>query len=254
MDTNIKALIVDDEVANRSLLSEMLRLNFPNIEIVGTAADILEARTYFDDHTIDLLLLDIEMPHGSGFDLLAQLEDYQFEVIFITGFDQYALDAIKVQALDYLLKPIDEEELVIAVNLAIQRIQSLQPTQQVQALIDHLQTPANGHSVSIHTREKIILIRIKELLYLKADGATTFYHLHNGKRIISTKPIGKSMITLPLAKDPFSHGFYRCHSGYVVNLFYVREFNKRDQFLLLNTGEEIPVSQSRKELLLKLIS
>ena len=101
MNTSIKVLIVDDEIASRSLLSEMLRLNFPAIEVVGTAADILAARPYFDDYTIDLLLLDIEMPHGSGFDLLEQLKGYQFEVIFTTGFDQYTMDAIKVQALDY---------------------------------------------------------------------------------------------------------------------------------------------------------
>jgi len=254
MDSNINTLIVDDEAASRSLLSELLRINFPNIQLVGTASDILEARPYFDKHSINLVLLDIEMPHGSGFDLLKQLDDFEFEVIFITGFDQYALDAIKVHALDYLLKPIDEEELVIAVNKAVQRIQSLQPSYQVQALLHQLQPTPPNQSISIHTREKIILIRINELLYLKADGATTFYHLLGNKRIISTKPIGKNLENLPLAKDAFSHGFYRCHSSYVVNLFFVKEFNKRDQFLLLKNGEEIPVSQSRKELLLKLIS
>jgi len=254
MDTNINALIVDDEAASRSLLSELLKLNFPDIELVGTAADILEARPYFDSHKIDVLLLDIEMPHGSGFDLLKQLEDFEFEVIFITGFDQYALDAIKVHALDYLLKPIDEEEFIVSVNKAIERIRSLQPSHQVQTLLHHLQPSPTNQSVSIHTREKIILVRINELLYLKADGAATFFHQLNGKRIISTKPIGKSIENLPMAKDAYSHGFYRCHSGYVVNLFYVKEFNKKDQYLLLKNGEEIPVSQSRKELLVKLIS
>lgn len=252
---NINVLIVDDEIGNRSLLSELLRLNFPDLQIVGAAEDIKSARLYLDQFKIDLLLLDIEMPHGNGFELLKQLKDYDFEVIFITGFDQYAIDAIKVQALDYLLKPIDEEELSEAVNLALKRIHEKQPNQQVVNLLQQLQpTSAANKSVSIHTREKIILIRVNELAYLKADGTTTFYYLNNGKRILSTKPIGKNMIQLPIAKDVYSHGFYRCHSSYTVNLFYVKEFNKKGQTLLLENGEEVPVSQSKKELLLKLIS
>lgn len=254
MNTNINVLIVDDESASRSLLSELLRLNFPAIQLVGTAENILTARPYFDSHRIDLLLLDIEMPHGSGFDLLKQLEDYHFETIFITGFDQYAIDAIKVHALDYLLKPIDEEELVTAVITAIKRIKDTQPNQQLQTLIQQLQVPSTVQSISIHTREKIILIRVNELLYLKADGTITFYYLIDGRRITSTKPIGKNIEQLPSAQDVFSHGFYRCHNGYVVNLFYVKEFNKKGQSLVLKNGTEVPVSQSRKELLLKLIS
>lgn len=253
MNSNIQVLIVDDELDSRSLLSELLRLNFPMLQLVGAASDIRAARPYFDSHNIDLVLLDIEMPHGSGFDLLKQVEDYEFEVIFITGFDQYAIDAIKVQALDYLLKPIDEEEFLVAVNVALKRIKEKQPNQHVATLLQQLQ-PTTSKSISIHTREKIILIRVKELFYLKADGTTTSYFLNTGKRILSTKPIGKNIIQLPIAKDAFSHGFYRCHSSYVVNLFYVKEFNKKGQTLVLENGTEIPVSQSRKELLLKLIS
>lgn len=254
MDKKINVLIVDDEIGNRSLLSELLRLNFPDLQIVGAAENIQTARLYFDQFKIDLLLLDIEMPHGNGFDLLKQLIEFDFEVIFITGFDQYAIDAIKVQALDYLLKPLDEDELTEAVKVALKRIQEKQPNQQVVNLLQQLHPAASNKSVSIHTREKIILIRVNELAYLKADGTTTFYYLHSGKRILSTKPIGKNMIPLPVAKDVFSHGFYRCHSSYIVNLFYVKEFNKKGQTLLLENGEEVPVSQSRKELLLKLIS
>ena len=253
MNTTINALIVDDEAANRSLLNEMLKINFPAIQIVGTAEDIIEARSYFKSHKIDLVLLDIEMPHGSGFDLLKQVEDYEFEVIFVTGFDQYAIDAIKVHAIDYLLKPIDEEELIIAVNTAIKRLVAVQPNLHIQQLLQQLH-PTPTQSISIHTREKIIIIRIQELLYLQADGTATFHYLSSGKRILATKPLGKSIENLPMAKDVFSHGFYRCHSGYVVNLFYVKEFNKREQCLLLKNGKEIPVSQSKKELLLKLIS
>lgn len=251
----INALIVDDEAASRSLIKEMLRLYCPAINLVGDANQISKATPFFDSHQIDLVFLDIEMPHGSGFDLLKQVKGYQFEVIFITGFDHYALDAIKVHALDYLLKPLDEDEFKAAVEGAVKRIQAAQPSTQIQQLLKQFNKPNTGlQSISIHTREKIIFLRINEIHYLKAEGACTFYYLTNGKRVLSTKPLGKNMELLPLATDHFSHGFYRSHSSYAANLYYVKEFDKKDQSLVLTNGEMVPVSQSKKEQLIKLIS
>lgn len=250
----INALIVDDEAASRSLLKEMLKLYCPNVNLVGDANQISVARPYFDTHQIDLLFLDIEMPHGSGFDLLKQLEGYQFEVIFITGFDQYAIEAIKVHALDYLLKPLDEDEFKAAVDKATKRIQLTQPNRQIQQLLQQFEQPAPIQSISIHTREKIIFIRVSEIYYMKAEGACTFYFLTTGKRVLSTKPLGKSMELLPMSKDRLSYGFYRSHSSYAVNLFYTKEFNKKDQSLVLENGAKVPVSQSKKEQLMKFIA
>lgn len=252
--STINALIVDDEAASRSLIKEMLRLLCPEIQIVREANQISTAKNLFQKHPINLVFLDIEMPHGSGFDLLKQLDGYEFEVIFITGFDQYAIEAIKVHALDYLLKPIDEDEFKAAVDKAVQRIQSAQPNQQIQSLLQQFQQPTGLQSISIHTREKIILLRIQEIYYLKAEGACTFYFLTNGKRILSTKPLGKSLELLPMAKNHYSHGFYRSHSSYAVNLFYVKEFDKKAQSLVLENKEMVPVAQSKKEQLIKLIS
>ena len=252
--TTINALLVDDEAASRSLLTEMLKLYCSNVNLIGAANQISIARPYFDSHQIDLLFLDIEMPHGSGFDLLKQLEGYQFEVIFITGFDQYALEAIKVHALDYLLKPLDEDEFKAAVNKAVKRIQTAQPNRQIQQLLRQFEQPVALQSISIHTREKIILLRVNEIYYLKAEGACTFYFLTSGKRILSTKPLGKSMRLLPLSKNRLTHGFYRSHSSYAVNLFYAKEFDKKDQSLVLENGVQIPVAQSKKEQLMKLIA
>lgn len=250
----INALIVDDEVASRSLIREMINLYCPNIHLVGDANHISVAKDFFDTHQIDLVFLDIEMPFGNGFELLKELQGQEFEVIFITGFEQYALEAIKAKALDYLLKPLDEDEFKTAVNNAIERIQSKKSQHQLDHLIQKVNQPTSLQSISIHTREKIIFIRVNEIYYLKAEGANTFYFLTSGKRILSTKPLGKSIEALPIAQNNDSHGFYRSHSSYAVNIFYAKEFDKKEQLLVLRDGNQVPVSQSKKEQLLKLIA
>jgi len=149
---------------------------------------------------------------------------------------------------------LDEDEFKEAVEKAVKRIQSKKSQSQLDHIIQEVNQPTSLQSISLHTREKIIFIRINEIYYLKAEGANTFYYLTSGKRVLSTKPLGKNVDLLPIAQNNHTHGFYRSHSSYAVNIFYAKEFDKKEQSLVLEDGSHVPVSQSKKDLLLKLIA
>jgi two-component system, LytTR family, response regulator len=243
----IKAIIVDDEVHCLESLSLMLKDHCPEVQLIeqiSSAAKGLEAIEKFKP---DLVFLDIEMPLMNGFELLEQLHAIPFAVIFTTSYDQYAMKAIRFSALDYLLKPIDPKELVIAVK-KVQEERHLPLAEQFQILLNQIQGKGGGFSkTAVPTAEGFELIYADQIIFCEANDNYTHFSLKNKTKIIACRTLKE--IEEQLQGFPF---FVRVHNSYLVNLNeVVRYLRGEGGYLVMSDGTSVNVSRSRKEALLK---
>ena len=241
----IRAIIVDDEHYCCDTLETMLEKYCPDVELIAVAHSGEEAFDSIHKYQPDLVFLDIEMPRMNGFDMLQKIGNISFEIIFTTSFDQYALKAIRFSALDYLLKPIDKDDLQAAVQKVIQRTQK-PITQQLQLLMQKLQQPTNPiNKIALPTLEGLQMVQVGSILYCESDSNYTTFFLKGKQRIIVSRTL-KEMEEL-LA----DYSFVRVHNSYLVNLAEVDKYIKGEGgYLVLNDGSSINVSASRKKVLL----
>ena len=246
MDTRkITTLIVDDEENSRFTLSEMLRIFCPEVEVVGEADGVESTIQQTKKLKFDVVFLDIQMMDGTGFDFLKQLNPINFDVIFITAYDQFAIQAIKYSALDYLLKPVDAEELMEAVNKVKKREHRGQD--QLDVLLDNLQNKEK-QKIVLSTTEGIHIIQVDNIVRCEADDYYTRIFL-NDKRMIMVSKTLKNTEKLLSGKS-----FVRSHKSHLVNLQFVKKYVKSDGgYLELKDGTIIPVSRRKKELILNYI-
>lgn len=244
----MNAIIVDDEPAVRNSILAILRQNYPEIEITDSAGTISEGYEAILRSTPDLLFLDVELPDGTGFELLQRLGKINFKVIFITGHQEYALDAIKVSALDYLLKPFETEELMRAVDKARKVINHEEEQIKLQALNANLQGRRVMKRIILHTAENLHVVEVDKIIRAEADSNYTNFWLLNSKRIIVSQTIKEFDSLLS------GSGLIRVHQSHLVNLHHIDKFVKRDGgYLLLKDGTKIPVSQNLKKQVIQAI-
>ncbi len=238
-------LIDDEENALQSLEWELLNLK-QNVQIVGKFTDPLKAIQFIDGNNIDCIFLDIEMPVMDGFQLLEKVDNKDFSVIITTAYVKYALSAIKKCALDYLLKPIDIEDL----RVTIEKIQNIKQEKLYRDKLEDALQLLNSSAltaekkIGISVDGKIIFLVPSEILYCESDGNYCSIFLTNNKKLFVTKKLKDIQLLLP------SHLFYRIHHSYVINLEKVREYLKTDGFVVLDENKRIPVSRQKKSLFL----
>ena len=243
----IKSIIIDDELHCLESLSLLLKDYCPEVQLIEqcrSAKKGLEAIMKFKP---DLVFLDIEMPLMNGFELLEQLPAISFAIIFTTSYDQYAIKAIRFSALDYLLKPIDPKELIIAVK-KVQEERHLPMAEQFQMLLKHVQGKGNGfNKIAVPTAEGFELIPADQILYCDANDNYTHFLLKNKNKIIACRTLKE--IEEQLIDFPF---FVRVHNSYMVNLNEVTKYVRGEGgHLIMSDGSSVSVSRSRKETLLK---
>jgi two-component system LytT family response regulator len=249
---SLRILIVDDEADARENLRFMLGEHCPEVEVVAMAANAQEAREMIAAHQPNGLLLDIKMPGEDGFQLLASVADLDLPVVFTTAYDEFALRAFKENALDYLEKPIDPDELRRAVGKLVRRAGELgsgPPAASAMAVL--MRDPSSPlHSrLAIPGREGFTLLKQEDVLYLEANDSYTTVHLVNGKRSLSSKHIRVFENNL----DPKS--FFRVHKSYIINLAHLAGFNRAEgNMAVLDNGAMIPVSRRRLTEFLGLIN
>jgi len=242
----ITATIVDDEQDCCESLATLLQRYCPEVKIVDICYSAAAALTSIHEHKPDILFLDIEMPFMNGFELLEKLGEINFELIFTTSYDQYAIKAIRFSALDYLLKPIDREELQKSVHKAVQRNKHMLP-QQLEILLDKLKRPSLSiNKIPIPTMEGFQLVPAESIMSCESEGNYTFLYLKNKQKIIASRTL-KEMEEI-LEDFPF----IRVHHSHVVNINEVEKYVRGEGgYLVMTDGSTINVSRSRKELLLK---
>ncbi|MDX8554493.1 LytTR family DNA-binding domain-containing protein [Tenacibaculum sp. 1B UA] len=245
----MKALIIDDEAKARSVMKTMLTEFFPEIKNVITADNLVNGVKSIKENNPDIVFLDIEMPEYSGLEILDFIsEPIEFQLIFTTAYQQYALEALKLSAIDYLVKPIDREELRVAINKAKVNINQKKVTAQFSELKKAIQS-LSSHKIALEVPGEIIFVSHEDILYLEADGMYTKVHLANRERELICKPLAYFENQLQ-----GNNLFFRCHRSYLINLHYLEKFVKKDgDFLLMQNQTTIPISKTKKQEFLKII-
>lgn len=240
----LHTIIVDDEEHARSSLYFLLQQNCPEIHISGIAKSVAEARNLLAQNEIDLIFLDIAMPGENGFELIPYAQQHHAQVIFTTAYDQYALKAIKANAIDYLLKPIDSDELILAVEKAVKFIGLYKKQQSQTENLQHLALAmADKHEIrkiSLPSGQGYKLIHVDDIIHIEADSNYSIFYLNNQENITVSKVLKEYEEILP------DQQFARVHKSSIVNLNYLKEYNSKNGLeLVLKNGEKIAVSRRR---------
>lgn len=240
----IRTALVDDNPHAIQILRDDLARMFPEVEIVGEADGVVQGAKMLRQAQPDLLLLDIQMGDGTGFDLLEILPDLKAQVIFTTAHDEHAIRAFRFAAVDYLLKPIDPEELRQAVDRA-KKLLNLAKSQATHThlplLKEHFQQREPPKTIALHTSEKIHVARLKDILRMEADGNYTEVHFTNGQKLLLTKTLKEFA---QLLEDT---GFLRAHQSHLVNFDHIREFIKTDGgYIVMADGAKVPVAVRKR--------
>jgi two-component system, LytTR family, response regulator len=241
----IKAIIVDDEPYCCEALATLLQRYCPDVRVIDTCYNGETAIRAIEEDKPQLLFLDIEMPQMNGFQMLEKLKEINFELIFTTSYDQYAIKAIRVSALDYLLKPIDREELQKAVRLALDRLQSPLP-QQMEILLQKLNhTSIALHRIALPTMEGLQMIPAEMIVRVQSDSNYSILMLKSKQKII----VSRTLKELEEILEDYS--FIRVHNSHLVNMNEVDKYVKGEGgYLLMSDGSTVDVSRSRKDTLL----
>jgi len=240
----IHAVIIDDEQNNIDNLSILLKQHCPQVNVVSTAKSASEGENIILIHAPDLVFLDIQMPERSGFDLLKSLNNYSFEIIFVTAYDQYGIQAVKFAAIDYILKPINIEELKLAVQKVIQKSALKKQNLQLDNLIKLLKQKHQKefHRIALQSTKETRFVETDKIIRCESANNYTTFFLITGEKIVTSKPIFEYEEILQ------DYEFIRCHQSHLVNKRFIKSWVKEDGgYLLLDDQSQIPVSRQKKE-------
>jgi two-component system LytT family response regulator len=239
----MRAIIVDDEQDSRNILSNYLKKYCPNVEIMGTADSVATGVKAIEEYNPDIVFLDIEMPYGNGFDLLSQVNEITFETVFVTAYDNYAVQALNQSAAYYLLKPIDIDDLIHAVEKIEKEKKEQDYTEHSKILLENLKGQKNQKKkIMLPTLEGFELITIEDIIYCKAEDNFTEFHLTNDSKLLICK-------TLKYFDDMLKDfRFCRIHRSHLINLEYVRRYTKgKGGFVTMKSNIQLEVASSKKK-------
>jgi two-component system LytT family response regulator len=243
----LRVLIIDDERAVRAVIREIVRQFIPQAEIVGEADGVASGFDGIHEFQPDIVLLDIHLMDGTGFDLLARVDDISFKVIFISAYEKYAVEAFKYSAVDYILKPIDPEELQAAVIKAGNQLQK-DMVYQLNALRENLNPENNHKKILLKTLDNIFLVRINDIICCESDQVYTRLFLEPDRMIMVSRQLKEF-------EEMFRNaGFFRVHKSYLINMHCLDHYERSSGgFAVMNNGMKIPVASRKRDQFLKLI-
>jgi two-component system, LytTR family, response regulator len=240
--TNLSCMILDDEARNAQLLNKMLSNYCPQVQVLATETDAVKGLVMIKELQPQLLFLDIEMPHLNGFEILKQLEPVNFEVIFVTAYSHYAVEAFDHHAIGYLTKPINTEKLISVVNAAAARIEQKAFSKNLFSLIEQSSKQTQAQKIPLSTSNGLVFVKLADIMYCESSGNYTCFFLNDGKSILVSRQLGEYEKLLP------DSDFTRIHDKYILNLSYIKEYIKGSGGdVVLENGKELPVASRRKE-------
>jgi len=243
----IKVIIIDDDSGSRELISKTVESYCPNVSIVAKADGVGSGVAAINEYEPDLVLLDIKMQDGSGFDLIKHFDRPDFKVIFITGYIEYAIKGYKFGAIDYILKPANIEDLAAAINKADDIIR-YEEKLQVNVFKENIQALNKTNKIILKTNEHIHLVNLDQIIRIEADGNYSTFFISDGRKVIVSTAIKEYEESL------IDKGFYRVHKSHIVNINQLSYFDKTDRGdVVMSDGAVVPVSFRKKEMLLNLL-
>lgn len=242
------AIIVDDEPNALNYLQVLIEKNLPEITLTGKASNVSEAAQLIERVKPNIVFLDIELQTATGFDLLARLNNPDFQVIFTTAHEKYALKAIKFAAVDFLIKPVDVEELKTAALKAIRQNPKENSNMELNVLLGNLKSGQLNKKIAINTSKGISVLEIMKIIYCKSDGPYTEIHTSN-ESILSSRHLKEYEELLD------ENGFFRCHKSFLINLNEIKQYVRADGgYVVMSNDQQVDVSDRKKEELLKKLS
>jgi two-component system, LytTR family, response regulator len=244
----MRTIIIDDEEKARKTIYNYLALSCKEVEVVAQADSVESGYQAIVDFKPDLVLLDINLTDGTGFDLLKKFDHISFKLIFITAYEEFAIKAFKFSALDYLLKPLNPQELVEAIEKAGKTIENENVELRFKAFINNFDNkPKTDKKLVLKTSENIHLVDIKDIIRCEADGGYTTFFLTDGRKILVSKNLKEYEDILT------EYNFFRPHHSHLVNLTYMLSFEKRDGgSIVMKDKSMVPVSTRRKDELMNI--
>lgn len=245
----IRAVIIDDEINNQELISNLLKTYADNVQVVGVANSVDSAYKTINEHHPDLIFLDIQMPDGTGFDLLKKFEKINFKIIFVTAHQEYAIEAFKYSALDYILKPLSPSNLLSAVKKMEDAISSEELNLKLKTLLNNITEPAkNKKKIVLKTMERIYSVDLDDIIRFESDGGYTKVYLVDGKRIMVSKTMKEFDDLL------MDTGFLRVHHSHLINMNHLFCFEKAEGHVVMKDDSIVPVSNRKKDHLMELLN
>lgn len=236
----LDAVLVDDEPKALESLSWELTNFSHEIRVVATFTDPLDALKYLESNQPDCLFLDIEMPRMDGFQFIKRLGNKDFPIVITTAYNQYAIQALKNEAVDYLLKPIDTDDLKATILKIRRHNERNFSPERLERVLRNLNTDSRNKKITFSTNGKLVFLNEDDILFAESDGNYSTVFLTDGNKIVLTKKLKEVDLMLPSAT------FYRIHNSYIVNLNKVKEYLKTDGYVVLETQHKIPVSRQKK--------
>ncbi|MEO0337829.1 MAG: LytTR family DNA-binding domain-containing protein [Bacteroidota bacterium] len=244
----VRIVVVDDDLQAVNTIKELIKLYCPNGQLVDYATDVSKALQLLEGATFDLLLLDINLGNTTGFDLLDQLETYKFGLAFTTAYDQFALKAFQYYAIDYLLKPIDPDELSSLIARVEKKEEESFSAEQIKALSESIQQKKLNRLL-LSTSEGFFFLDLEQIVRLEAFKSYTTFYLSNNKKITVAKTIKEYERLLP------DHQFFRAHQSHMINIKYIYQISKKDGgYIVTHDGQEVPLARRKKVSLLQLLA
>lgn len=240
----MKAIVVDDEPDGIRTLQKMLTMHCPHVQVAATCPSATAAKQQIAEHSPDVIFLDIQMPGKSGLDLLTELSEKEFEVIFVTAHNEYMLQALQYSAADYLLKPVDEDRLIEAVQRVEKRLEADKKEERNKVLVHNLGQAGNPAEMRLclPTLKGFIVLKLDEIIYCEAERSYTIFHLEGNKTVTVSKPL---LEYDQILKDT---AFLRIHKSFLVNLHHVKEYQRGEGGLvIMSDNAEIEVSRRKKD-------
>jgi two-component system LytT family response regulator len=243
----IRTVIIDDESLVRSLIRNLLSQHCPQVEVAGEADGVESGLKTIHQTQPDLVLLDVKMGDGTGFDLMGRYAGDPFKVVFITAYEEYAIQAIKLSAVDYILKPVSYGELKSAIEKTSHLLKS-DHDQKVKTLLENISNPSQDKKIVLKTQEKYHYIPVHDILYCESDSSYTTFHLSDKSKITISRTLKEfeEMLTI--------YGFYRPQKSFLINLRHIRAYEKNDGgMIVLSDNSTIPISDKKKDEFLRIM-
>jgi two-component system LytT family response regulator len=237
----INAIIIDDEERARNTLSSLLLNYCPEINVLATCSNVPDGVLAINKHKPDVVFLDIEMPDYNGFELLGFFREIDFDIIFVTAYSEYAIKAFEISAVDYILKPIDIDQL----KNSVEKLKQKKLHSQMQEQIELLKESYKGddiRKIALSMSNGLTFVEVADIVLLEADGAYTTFYLKDGQKILVSKK-------LKFYEDILSNRsfFFRTHRSYFINVNFIKKYSRSENAILMDNGTSITISRDRKQ-------
>ncbi len=229
----IKVLIVEDDLYNQRAVEKIISDNFPEIEIIGKATGVQEALGVMNQHAPDLLILDIHLMDGTAFDLIRQTEKLAYKIVFMSAFHEYALEALRFSSVDFIYKPFDVNEMVVAVDKAIDELQDVSYQQKLATLFSNMDTNQKEKQLVLQGMNTIKVCQVAQIVWGKAITGGANFYFDDGSYFFAIKPLRRYEAILE------GHGFFRCHPHYLINLNQIKDINEDLMRIRLSNDDEV---------------